>query len=86
LKQKVVIVLQARFEGRVDVLVAAAEGSAARLIRLLATHFLSYRDGRAHLGRHVWFLKRAQIFVADVWAAFEGKVRDKNCNGILRVN
>ncbi len=66
-------------------LVAAAEGSAARLIRLLASHFLSYRDGRDHLGRHVWFLKRAQIFVADVWAAFEGKVRDKENNGICKL-
>jgi hypothetical protein len=56
------------------VLVKRANGSAVAVLRMLASDFSSYRDGRVFAGKFVWFLKRAQIFVADVWAAFEGEV------------
>ncbi len=50
----------------------SANCSAFSLVSTLAREFPSYCDGRSFNGRFVWFLKRAQIFVADVWAAFEG--------------
>lgn len=43
-----------------------------RVIQLLSEHFASYRDTAQFEGREVCFYKRAQIFVADLWACFDG--------------
>lgn len=66
-------VLQLRYGGSVKNMVLQCEGNCQRLVEELRTHFISYRDECIYKGRRVWFLKRAQIFVSDVWAAFEGK-------------
>jgi hypothetical protein len=66
-------VLCKSFDGSVLVLLEDANYSAARLVNLLAQHFPSFRDECRFEGKKVRFLKRAQIFVADVWAAFEGE-------------
>lgn len=51
-------------------LIERADRSAGRLVNLLALHFpLSFRDEARFDGRTVKLLKRAQIFVADLWAA-----------------
>jgi hypothetical protein len=56
-------------------LIESAEGSAATLVNILARDFCSFRDEHRVEGRRkpVRFLKRAQIFAADVWACFEGE-------------
>lgn len=56
----------------VEELVQEAKGSAARLVNILARDFRCFRDEAPFEGRRkpVRFLKRAQIFVADVWACF----------------
>ncbi|KAL5515758.1 hypothetical protein EMCRGX_G000974 [Ephydatia muelleri] len=66
-------VLEERFAGSVKQLVAAASGSVQKLIGLLAQNFSSYCDVAEYKGRQVHFLKRAQIFAADVWSRFGGK-------------
>ncbi|KAK3721291.1 hypothetical protein LTR37_003166 [Vermiconidia calcicola] len=53
-------------------LIEKADHSAGKLVNLLAKHFLSFRDETRFDGKRVRFLKRAQIFVADLWAAFNG--------------
>ena len=53
-------------------LIEKADHSAGKLVNLLAKHFPSFRDEARFDGRRVRFLKRAQIFVADVWAALNG--------------
>ena len=50
-----------------------ASGSAERLARLIVSHFPSFRDEAWYKGEKVFFWKRAQIFVSDVFAAFGGK-------------
>lgn len=40
-------------------------------MNLLAEHFPCFRDEGRFEGKRVRFLKRAQIFVADLWAAFD---------------
>jgi hypothetical protein len=40
---------------------------------MLAEHFPGFSDEARFEGKNVRFLKRAQIFVADLWAAFDGK-------------
>lgn len=54
-------------------LIEEADHSAGKLVNLLAKHFPCFRDEGRFEGRKVRFLKRAQIFVADLWAAFNGK-------------
>jgi hypothetical protein len=53
-------------------LIESADRSAGRLVNLLAKHFPSFRDEARFDGKRVRFLKRAQILVADLWAAFNG--------------
>ena len=63
--------------------IAAADGSAAALVNLLARDFGCFRDefrfppagggGGGGGRRTVRFLKRAQILAADVWACFGGE-------------
>ena len=43
------------------------------LVRLLTEKLASFRDVAEYLGSRVFFYKRAQIFAADLHAAFDGK-------------
>lgn len=51
----------------------SADQSAAGLVNILAEHFPSFRDELRFERRKVRLLKRAQIFVADLWAAFDAE-------------
>lgn len=50
-----------------------ANKSAAGLVNLLAEKFPCFRDEGTFERKKVRFLKRAQILVADLWAAFDGE-------------
>lgn len=65
-------ILLQKFEGKFRNVVAAAEGSALKLLELIVESFPSFRDECTYHGQKVSFMKRAQILVADVWACFEG--------------
>jgi hypothetical protein len=55
-------------------LIEKADHSAARLVNILAESFPCFKDDvKFERKKPVRFLKRAQIFVADLWAAFEGE-------------
>lgn len=54
-------------------MVEDAKNSAAGLVNMLADRFPCFRDEAKYEGKKVRFLKRAQIFVADLWAAFNGE-------------
>lgn len=64
-----------RFPGDAPVveLIGGADGSAVRLVRRVADCFPSFDDVASYGGYEVRFYKRAQIFVADLYGAFEGK-------------
>jgi hypothetical protein len=64
--------LSARYSGRFDALVAAAQGRAARLVEILCA-MPFYRDVSRYEDFPVAFYKRAQITAADLHAAFEGR-------------
>lgn len=66
-------VLLSEYEGKAHKLVENAENSAIKLVRLLAEKLLSFRDVAEYRGQRVVFYKRAQIFAADLYGAFEGK-------------
>lgn len=66
-------VLLERYSGQFAYAIDAAQGSAVQLVLLLAQHFPSFHDVAYHHGREVRLLKRAQICVADIFAAFVGE-------------
>lgn len=66
-------VLQQSYGGRAARLVKKARRSAVRLVDLIAASFPGFRDQTVYRGRQVFLYKRAQIFVADVFGAFQGK-------------
>ncbi|KAK0614326.1 hypothetical protein B0T14DRAFT_436676 [Immersiella caudata] len=68
-------VLYKKYECSPTNLVKAANGSAAALVNLLAKDFPCFRDEHRFEGRRkpIRILKRAQIFVADLWACFGGE-------------
>lgn len=79
--QEVGRVLLACFDGTAANLVRAARGSAERLVALVTAHFPGFRDEAVCRGEQVFFYKRAQIFAADVWAAYGRRVcADVDCN------
>jgi hypothetical protein len=61
------------FELDVTQIISQTNGSAAALVNLLAEKFPAFRDEAKFERKKVRFLKRAQIFVADVWSAFGGE-------------
>lgn len=66
-------VLQRDFGGRFDRMIEAAGGSAPALVGLLARHLTSFDDRAYFDGREVFFYKRAQICVADLYGALGGR-------------
>ncbi|USW57086.1 Putative queuosine salvage protein family [Septoria linicola] len=72
-----IIQVDLRPDHAVTRLIEEANQSAGKLVNLLAKHFDCFRDETRFDGRKVRLLKRAQIFVADLWAAL-------NCAGYGR--
>jgi hypothetical protein len=66
-------VLLARFEGQFSHLIERVGQSGVGLALALAEHFPSFRDVATYHHREVRFLKRAQICVADLHGAFDGR-------------
>lgn len=66
-------IIEEEFENSVITLVEDAKNSAAGLVNILADRFPCFRDEHTFEKRKVRILKRAQILVADLWAAFEGE-------------
>ena len=66
--------LLARFGGSAAALVRASDGSASRLVALIADALPGFRDAAVDgEGRQVFFYKRAQIVAGDMWGAFGGE-------------
>jgi hypothetical protein len=66
-------VLTDKYNGRASELVAAAGGSAIKLVRTLAADFSSFRDEAMYQGQKIFFYKRSQLFAADLHGALGGK-------------
>ncbi|PKA59888.1 hypothetical protein AXF42_Ash015946 [Apostasia shenzhenica] len=71
--------LEKSFDGKATNLVKACGNSALSLVTIVAKHFpvsfpqQGFRDHSLYRGHQIFFYKRAQIFVADLWNAFKGK-------------
>jgi len=71
--QEVGRVLLERYNGQFTHAIEKAQGSAIKLVLLLAHDFPSFYDVASYRNRTVRFFKRAQICVADLHSAFQGK-------------
>lgn len=67
------ILTSQEFDSSVITLIEDAANSAAGLVNLLAERFPCFNDEGIFERKRVRLLKRAQIFVADLWAAFDGE-------------
>ncbi len=66
-------VLLERYNGDFSIAIEKAGRDALEIARLLAEYFPSFRDIATYRGQEVRFLKRAQIYVADLHGAFAGQ-------------
>jgi hypothetical protein len=64
--------LKARYGGHAANMIRQAGGSAEDLVGRIAEAFPGFRDHAVYSGFQVFFYKRAQIFVGDVWGAYGG--------------
>lgn len=65
-------VILSEFGGDIISLLQKVSGSGVRLVLEVASAFPSFRDEATYQGHKVYFWKRAQIFVSDVYTAFGG--------------
>lgn len=65
-------VLIDRFQGSFIHVLEEAGGSAVELVRLLAAEFASFNDITTYRGNKVYFFKRAQLLIQDLWTTFSG--------------
>ena len=50
-----------------------ARGSAVELVSLLVSQFPSFNDIASYFGQTVYFFKRAQLLIQDLWSTFSGE-------------
>lgn len=66
-------VLSKKFEGKFSNLIRKSENDVIKLLNLIVTNFKSFNDFSKYKGKEVFFYKRAQLLVADIQQAFNGK-------------
>ena len=65
-------VLMDRFQGSFIHVLEEAGGSPVELVHLLVAEFASFNDTAMYHGSKVYFFKRAQLLVHDLWTTFSG--------------
>jgi hypothetical protein len=76
-------ILHKYFDGLAINFVNKANNSATQLVDLIVQYLPGFRDHGIYKGKQVFFYKRAQILVGDLWAAFG---RQTNFSGICSDN
>lgn len=66
-------VILSDWQGDILHLLEATRGSAVQTVQQIVSSFPSFRDEAQYLGQPVFFWKRAQLLVADLYGAFSGQ-------------
>lgn len=66
-------VLLERFSGQTAELIKKAEGRVDKLTEIIFKRFPSFRDTAPYKGKEIYFLKRIQLFLGDIYGVFNGK-------------
>ncbi len=70
---KIGSILSKKFDGKFSNLIKLSDNDAVKLLHLITTNFKSFSDFSTYKGRKIFFYKRAQLLVADIQQAFNGK-------------
>ncbi len=62
-----------KYSGKVSNLLKSADGDVTKLLEILTKNFLSYNDSYKYNGKDVYFYKKAQLFISDVFQTFKGE-------------
>ncbi len=71
--REVGIVLMSKYEGDFANLVKEADGDAIELLNLIINNFPSFNDFSYYNNQKVFFYKRAQLLVSDIYGVFKGE-------------
>ncbi|MBI5398097.1 hypothetical protein HZB03_01415 [Candidatus Woesearchaeota archaeon] len=66
-------VLTRRYDADFGNFVECANGDALRLLNMIVTQFPSFNDVSMYIGKKVYFWKRAQLLVGDIFQAFDAR-------------
>jgi hypothetical protein len=66
-------VIKSNYNGTISALISQAQKSAVKLLNILTSNFLNFQDHSLYQGHQIFFYKRAQILIADIYAKFDGK-------------
>jgi len=66
-------IITTRFDGKAKNIIKESDGSASKLLELIIDSFSSFKDTSFYKGQEIFFYKRAQALVADIFQAFNGK-------------
>lgn len=66
-------VLSERFNGQVQNVIKMAENDALKLLDIIITNFSSFNDSWVYKKEKIFFYKRAQLLVGDIYNVFNGK-------------
>lgn len=61
------------FRGQAENIIMEAQGGAIKLLLLILENFPSFRDSSPYKGKEIYFEKRAQLLVADIYQIFGGR-------------
>lgn len=62
-----------KFAGKLSNLIDQAEKDAQKLIELIIANFPSFQDTAVYKKKEIYFQKRVQLFVADIYQIFNGQ-------------
>ena len=66
-------ILIRNFNGNFENLIKLSNGDALKLLNLLLAHFPSFNDFSPYKGKTIYFHKRAQLLISDIYQMFGGK-------------
>lgn len=66
-------VLARDFDGDFTKLIKKAEGDAMKLLNLIVIHFPSFNDSSMYKGKMIYFYKKAQLLISDIYQIFKGQ-------------
>lgn len=62
-----------KYGGKVSNLLESAKGDVTKLLDILTKDFSAYKDSYNYNGKEVYFYKKAQLFISDIFQGFRGK-------------
>jgi len=62
-----------KYNGKASNFIAEARGDALKLLELIVKNLPSFRDTSQYNGKEIYFYKRAQLLVGDIYQIFDGQ-------------